>query len=224
MASPQIIKARQNLDFLLYNAIIILKLKKGSGIMKAVETLPEGYSEFYSVDLQKNKKMSLLVNLLAVIIAVLLLVPMLFLVPISSLFVMDKGLGNYVLRFITLIVLTIAYMILHEITHGIAMKICGTKKVKYGFTGLYAFAGSNDYYSKKAYIFIALAPIVLWGLIIAIINPFVPLEWFWVVYSLQIINMSGAAGDLFVTIKFSGFPKDILIRDYGVSMTVFSKE
>lgn len=192
--------------------------------MRAVETLPEGYSEFYSVDLQKNKKMSLLVNLLAVIIAVLLLVPMLFLVPISSLFVMDKGLGNYVIRFIALIVLMIAYMILHEITHGIAMKICGTKKVKYGFTGLYAFAGSNDYYSKKAYIFIALAPIVLWGLLIAIINPFVPLEWFWVVYSLQIINMFGAAGDLFVTIKFSGFPKDILIRDYGVSMTVFSKE
>lgn len=192
--------------------------------MKAVETLPEGYREFYSVDLQNNKKMLLTVNLLAVIIAVLLLVPMLFLVPISSLFVMDKGLGNYVIRFIALIVLMIVYMILHEITHGIAMKICGTKKIKYGFTGLYAFAGSNDYYNKKAYIFIALAPIVLWGLVIAIINPFVPIEWFWVVYSLQIINMSGAAGDLFVTIKFSGFPKDILIRDYGVGMTVFSKE
>ena len=168
--------------------------------------------------------MSLLVNLLAVIIAVLLLVPMHFLVPISSLFVMDKGLGSYVIRFIALIVLMIAYMLLYEITHGIAMKICGTKKVKYGFTGLYAFAGSNDYYDKKAYIFIALAPVVLWGLVIAIINPFVPLEWFWVVYFLQIINISGAAGDLFVTIKFSGFPKDILIRDYGVSMTVFSKE
>ena len=192
--------------------------------MKAVEALPEGYREFYAIDLQKNKKMFLLVNLLAVIIAVLLLVPMLFLVPISSLFVMDKGLGSYVIRFIALIVLVIAYMLLHEITHGIAMKICGTKKVKYGFTGLYAFAGSNDYYNKKSYIFIALAPIVLWGLVIAIINPFVPLEWFWVVYSLQIINMSGAAGDLFVTIKFSGFPQDILIRDYGVGMTVFSKE
>ena len=70
----------------------------------------------------------------------------------------------------------------------------------------------------------SLAPIVLWGLVIAIIHPFVPLEWFWVVYCLQIVNMSGAAGDLFVTIKFYGFPKDILIRDYGVGMTVFSKE
>ena len=192
--------------------------------MKAVVTLPEEYKEFYSIDLQKNKKMSLRVNLLSVIIAVILFVPMHFLVPISSLFVMDKGLGSYVIRFIALIVLIITYMVLHELTHGIALKICGTKKVKYGFTGLYAFAGSNDYYDKKAYIFIALAPVVLWGLVIAIINPFVPIEWFWVVYNLQIINLSGAAGDLIVTIIFSGFPIDILIRDYGVGMTVFSKE
>ena len=192
--------------------------------MKAVVTLPEEYKEFYSIDLQKNKKMSLRVNLLSVIIAVILFVPMHFLVPISSLFVMDKGLGSYVIRFIALIVLMIAYMVLHELTHGIVMKNCGTKMVKYGFTGLYAFAGSDDYYDKKAYIFIALAPVVLWGLVIAVINPFVPTEWFWVVYMLQIMNLSGAAGDLFVTVKFSRFPKDILIRDYGVGMTVFSKE
>ena len=192
--------------------------------MKTVETLPEGYREIYSVDLQKNKKVALLVNLLAIVIAVVLVVTMHFFVPISSLFDMQNGLGSYLIRFAALIVLMIVYMVLHELTHGIAMKICGTKKIKYGFTGLYAFAGSNDYYNKKAYIFIALAPIVLWGVVLAIINPFVPLEWFWVVYMLQIINLSGAAGDLYVTVKFSGFPKDILIRDYGIGMTVFSKE
>lgn len=191
--------------------------------MKAVKTLPEGYKEFYSIDLQKNRKISLIVNLLAVIITALLLVAMNFLVPISTLFDMENGIGSYMIRFVSLMVLIIAYMVLHELTHGIAMKICGTKKVKYGFTGLYAFAGSEDYYDKKAYIFIALAPVVLWGFVIAIINPFVPLEWFWVVYFLQIINLSGAAGDLFVTVKFSRFPKDILIKDYGVGMTVFSK-
>lgn len=187
------------------------------------EILPEGYREFYCIDLQKDKKTALFVNLLAIIIAVLLFIPMCFLVPVSSLFVMDNGLGSYFKRFIVLTVLIIAYMVLHELTHGIAMKICGTKKIKYGFTGLYAFAGSDDYYSKKAYIFIALAPVVLWGLVIAIINPFVPSEWFWIVYILQIMNLSGAAGDLFVTVKFSKFPKDILIKDYGVGMTVFSK-
>ena len=104
------------------------------------------------------------------------------------------------------------------------MKLCGTKKVKYGFTGLYAFAGSEDYYNKKAYIFIALAPVVLWGVVLAVINPFVPVEWFWIVYLVQIMNLSGAAGDLFVTIKFSRMPRDILVQDSGLGMTVFSKE
>lgn len=76
---------------------------------------------------------------------------------------------------------------------------------------------------KKAYIFIALAPVVLWGIVLAVINAFVPEAWFWVVYLLQVINLSGAAGDLFVTVKFSRFPKDILVRDYGVGMTVYSE-
>lgn len=192
-------------------------------VLKALETLPEAYREIYSIDLQKDKKMALRVNLLALFIALVLIVPMLFIVPISSLFSMESGMLSYFIRFIALIVLMVLYMVLHELVHGIAMKICGTKKVKYGFTGMYAFAGSRDYYNKKSYIFIALAPIVFWGIVIALVNPFVPTEWFWIVYLLQIINLSGAAGDLFVTVKFSRLPRDILVQDYGVGMKVYSK-
>ena len=192
--------------------------------MKATDILPEGYSEICTVNLQEDKKTSLLVNLSAVIIAVLLAVPALFAVPVSYMFSMEKGIIDYMLRFVSLMVLIFVYLILHELVHGVAMKICGTKKVKYGFTGLYAFAGSEDFYDKKAYIFIALAPVVFWGIVIAVINLFVPLEWFWVVYFLQIINLSGAAGDLYVTIKFFRLPSDILVKDTGTMMTVYSKQ
>lgn len=191
--------------------------------MKSFQSLPEGYKEIYSIDLQKNKKMSLIVNILSLLIAAVITVPMIFVVPISTLFNMDDGYGPYLIRFGAILALIVLYMVLHEIVHGIAMKMCGTKKVKYGFTGLYAFAGSDDYYDKKSYIFIALAPIVVWGIILGIINLFVPTEWFWVIYLIQITNISGAAGDLFVTVKFSRLPKDILIKDYGVGMHVFSK-
>lgn len=191
--------------------------------MKAVRTLPEGYQEIYSVDLKKDKKAAVIVNAAAIVIAVLLCVPMHFYIPITTLYDMQSGLGAYIMRFVALFLLMIAYMVLHELVHGVAMKMCGTKKVKYGINGLYAFAGSADYYGKKAYIFIALAPVVLWGIVLAVINAFVPEAWFWVVYLLQVINLSGAAGDLFVTVKFSRFPKDILVRDYGVGMTVYSE-
>ena len=102
------------------------------------------------------------------------------------------------------------------------MKLCGTKRVKYGYTGLYAFAGSEDYYDKAAYIFIALAPVVLWGVVLLVLQFFVPTSWFWVVYCVQLTNLSGAAGDYFVSIRFSRLPKDILVRDYGVGMNVYS--
>lgn len=190
--------------------------------MKAVSQLPDGYREIYSVDLQKDKKLSLLVNGLAILIGVLLAVPMHFVVPIYTLFDMSQGLGAYCLRFGVLMVAIVAYMVAHELVHGAAMKLCGTKRVKYGYTGLYAFAGSEDYYDKAAYIFIALAPVVLWGVVLLIVQCFVPVSWFWVVYLVQITNLSGAAGDYYVTARFSRLSKNILVRDSGVSMCVYS--
>ncbi|MBE6798107.1 MAG: DUF3267 domain-containing protein [Ruminococcaceae bacterium] len=192
--------------------------------MKSVECLPEGYKKIYAIDLQKDKKIALLVNLLALAIAVLLAVPMHFFVPIFSMFSMENGLQNYMIRFVALLVLSFLYIILHELVHGVAMKICGTKKVRYGFTGLYAFAGSKDFYDKKSYIFIALAPVIFWGVILAVINVFVCVEWFWVIYLIQMFNLSGAAGDLFVTVKFLRLPSDILIQDQGVGMKVYSQK
>lgn len=189
--------------------------------MKAIGVLPEDYGEIYSLNLQKDKRTAIIVNLLALAIAAVMAVSMNFFVPVTSFFDMSGGIVRYFLRLAALIVLMVLYMVLHEMVHGIAMKLCGTKRVKYGFTGLYAFAGSEDYYDKKSYIFIALAPIVLWGTVLAAVNFFVPTEWFWIVYMIQLINISGAAGDLFAAVKFSRMPKNILIQDSGVSMRVF---
>lgn len=192
--------------------------------MKAKQTLPEGYKEIFSVNLQRDKKIAVLVNVLCLVIMLAMAIPMHFYIPVASLLDMSQGMGIYWLRLAILIVAMILYLILHELVHGITMKFFGTKKVKYGFTGLYAFAGSEDYYDKKSYITIALAPIVVWGIVLAILNVLVPYQWFWVVYFVQIMNVSGAAGDMYVTIKFSRMPKDILVQDSGIGMTVYSQE
>ena len=190
--------------------------------MRAVKTLPEGYVEVYSVDLQKDRRAVVAVNLAASAIALLMLVPMGFLVPFSTLLDAEGETAPFA-RILVLAVLMIAYMPAHELVHGVAMRICGTEKVEYGFTGMYAYARSGDCYGKGAYIFIALAPIVFWGIVLAAANTLVPVEWFWVVYLVQVANVSGAAGDLFVTVRFFRLPKDILVRDYGVGMSVYSR-
>ena len=175
--------------------------------MKSVSELPEGYEEYASVNLQQDKKRALFINLIALIIGAAMVVPACLIVPITMFLDSEEDFVGFLIHMAVLFGSMVAYMILHELVHGIAMKLCGTKKVKYGFTGMYAFAGSDDYYDKKAYIFIALAPVVLWGVVLAVVNIFVPTEWFWVVYLLQVTNISGAAGDFYVTVKFFRFPK-----------------
>jgi hypothetical protein len=186
---------------------------------RAYQNLPEGYSPIFEVDLKNNKKQAILVNVLALIIAAVMVVPAAILHP----FDLSDGLADS-LRFFALGISAILYLVLHELTHGVTMKLFGTKKVKYGFTGLYAFAGSADYYPKLPYIAIALAPVVLFGIIFAVALPFVPEKWFWVVYILQLSNIAGAAGDFYVTVRFFGMPKDILVHDSGTSMTVYSEK
>lgn len=190
--------------------------------MKNCTLLPDGYREILSIDLQKNKKLLLLVNVIGLIITAAMLIPALLLVPISSLFDMSTGLGAYALRFGTLVIGMIAYIVLHELVHGIFMKALSGVKPLYGFTGAYAYAGSDAYFNKKSYIVIALAPVVIWGAVLAVLNCFTSPAWFWVVYLIQICNLSGAGGDLYVTAKFSRLPRDILVRDTGVAMTVFA--
>ena len=192
--------------------------------MKSYQTLPEGYREIYALDMHEDKKLAVWVNLLSLAIAAVFAVPMLFVVPWWATFDVTDGMTGYWIKLAAMLGLTLVYLVLHELVHGIAMRICGTKKIRYGVKGVYAFAASDDYYRKKHYIFIALAPVVLWGIVLAIVTPFVPTSWFWVVYFVQLMNLSGAAGDLYVTVKFSRMPRDILIRDSGVGMVVYAKE
>ena len=189
--------------------------------MKTVTTLPEGYGEILTVDLQKDKKLSLCINLAALVMMAVLGTGMHFWIPITTFFEFENGFWQAMLRPIILLVSYVAYILLHEAVHGVAMKLCGSKKVKYGFTGPYAYAGSEDYYGKRAYLFIALAPVVLWGIVLGVLCVLVPRDWFWVVWFVQIGNLSGAVGDFYVTFKFLRMPREILVQDSGVRMTVY---
>ncbi len=191
--------------------------------MKAVNELPQGYAEILSVDLQRNKRLAVLVNVAAILIGVALGVAGHFFVSIGALFDMSDGIIPYLIRFAVLAAASLLYIILHELVHGITMRLFGCPKVKYGFTGVYAFAGSDCYYGKWPYLAIALAPVILWGVILGIACACLSPAWFWVAYIVQIQNLSGAAGDLYVTAKFLRLPRDILVRDAGVSMTVYEK-
>lgn len=183
---------------------------------------PENYRVIYTLDV-KNKKLALLLNGLALLIAVIMVIIASLHVPLGTLFEAAE-MDSLMIKCAVLIVGLIAYLVLHELVHGLYMKLFSDAKVRFGFTGLVAYAASDGYFHKKPYLVIALAPVVLWGAVLLAANLMVSVSWFWVVYSLQICNIAGAAGDVFITLKLIGMPTDILIHDVGTTMAIYAKE
>ena len=189
--------------------------------MYSIGSLPGSYRECLRIDLQKDRKSALAVNGAALLVTLLLMWVGSRIVPLRGVFSADRPwLG--VLRAVILLLGIIAYVVLHELTHAAAMKLCGAGKLRFGFTGGYAWAGSEgDYFTKRAHRFIALAPLLVWTLLLAAALAAVPRSWFWVLYFIQIMNIAGSAGDVYVSLRFARLPDTIRIRDTGTDMTVY---
>ena len=187
---------------------------------------PEGYMRIEQIDLQHNKKTSLFINLFSVELFIVFLVPLFFLTNVPSLL---KGMISDVsIESLTATVILCAgiviYLALHEITHGIFMKIFGKTKVNYGFNGLYAHTGSMAYLNKRSYIITALAPLVIWGIIftaLAVHTYIYNSVYFHVCYVLGVINISGSAGDMYMAVRISRMDRKILIKDSGTNMMIY---
>jgi len=189
--------------------------------MKAYHVLPEGYREVLKIDLQKDKKTAVLVNVIGAVVMIAVLVLGHFIVPVGRFFDIES-ISMYLIRVAVLFLGYVAYIVLHELTHAAVMKAVGGGKVRFGFTGMYAFAGSlEDWFDKTSYRCIALAPLIVWGVIFGVLALTVHESWFWVVWFLQAGNVAGAAGDIYVTARLWKSPSSILVRDTGTDMTVY---
>ncbi|HAL11150.1 MAG TPA: hypothetical protein DCP22_02385 [Ruminococcaceae bacterium] len=188
--------------------------------MKSYSALPPGYAAYATLDLLNNKKQFYIVNGISIGLAVLLVIlPFLWgWSPESS-----DGFGLFFLRFLVFILGTLAYISLHELTHGLVMKACGAR-VHYGFKVAYAYAGSYAYFSRLAYFVIALAPVVIWGIVFALLLPRLPSAWRWTAWLWQLINISGAAGDFYCAFRIVQAPAGTLVQDTGTDMTFYSPQ
>lgn len=195
--------------------------------MHVFSELPASYEKVEEIKLQGNKRLAVGINAAgSLLMVILLLIGHFLLVPVWTAFEFEIGttMMQAMMRPIAMIVGSIAYIVLHELTHGAAMKYFGARSVRFGFTGLYAYAGSErDWFDKTSYLVVTLAPLVLWGVFFTAMLIFVPRTWFWVVYLWQIMNITGSVGDVYVAWRTGRMPADMLARDTGVEMALYSQ-
>ena len=181
-----------------------------------------GYKECTKIDLVKNKKEALLVNIYGIIIMVVMAVfiPLLIMGGIIE-FNLET---TFPLFFIVLLISLILYIPLHEIVHGIVLKKYTDEKLSFGWKLVYAYCGSKEaVVNRKEYYAVALAPLLVFSVVfisLLVLNPSLSLVW----YVMEIMNVSGSVGDIYVSIKLrKEKSRDILITDSGTDMSFWSR-
>ncbi len=189
--------------------------------MHCERDIPDNFDTVFSVNLQKNRKPQKAVNLIALIIAVVMIVPMVFFFPLSVFLDANE---QIIIMVAVFCVGEIGYLVCHELIHVIFMRAYGSKTARLSFNGILVYTKCYEYFYKKQYFIITLAPIVILGLILLVVNVLIPASWFWVVYVIQISNIAGASGDFYVIFKLRKLSQETLVLDSGLDIRAFSKK
>lgn len=183
--------------------------------------LPASYEEVYHID-ATGKKTGILLNLAAFGIMIVLAVPFVlgyhlkFVFPDDMLILYPVGLFGL-----------IAYLVLHELTHGAAYKLLTRQKLTFGFSWSCAFCGVPDIYTSRATALTALAaPLVVFTVLL------LPLTIWLGTFSAPLymasafifcMHLSGCVGDIYMLLLLLFRYKDpaLLMKDTGPAQSLY---
>lgn len=183
--------------------------------MKSYSGKPEGYVLHRKLDLLKDRKAFIWLNILSFVV----IIPFFF-----GFWTFDYStLGDFGAFFILPVFgIVIA---LHEWIHGVFFHRFSGKKVKYQFHG-WAFSASTPgiTYQKKYYLIIGLAPAVILNLLLMFFTLLLPEPFSIISYLVLAGHISGCVGDFYVTALLLKYPKDTYVEDTGTGMDFYIKE
>ena len=160
------------------------------------ETLPEGYREALVVDAGSSKLGSRLAA--ATMLTDTVLFAVLYFAYVRPR--MDEIAGGFsVLKILGFIAAYFLYIVLHELTHGIAYKLLTKKKLTFGFRLPAAYCGVMGIYAYRITAMVSLlAPLTAFTILFAVLfllagDPFNKA----LILGLLILHLAGCIGDLY---------------------------
>ena len=191
---------------------------------QATQTLPTGYIQSGQIDLKKDKRLTILLNIGALIVFAfcfyLLSAITAWLRPDIKTFS-----GNItVTSILGALGLTILTLLLHEAIHGLFLWIFSRSRPVFGLRPLYAYAGApNWFFPKRQFTITALGPLVIIGAAGLLLLLLAPISWIFMIVLLVALNTSGASGDVFVFIRLLKSSPTSFANDTGEVVTFFER-
>ncbi len=189
------------------------------------ERLPAGYSEAFTVD-ANDRKTILKLQVAGMILTVVLISVFYFLYAGPK---MDEiAAGFSVIKCAVFVASYIAYIVLHELTHGLAYKLLTGKKLTFGFSLSAAYCGVPDIYTYRITSLLSLfAPFTVYTIVFSVLffiisDPFTRA----MILLLMAMHLSGCVGDLYGIglLLFRFRSPNTLRKDFGPKQVYYTKE
>jgi hypothetical protein len=189
--------------------------------MMATKTLPSEYSSYVTLDLSKDYRLVILLNIFA--IGLIFVFGWIF-IQIARYFHPELGLiteihANRIEILLWVILLTVIYigiLILHELIHGVFFWLITHERPRFGFKLIYAYAAAPGWYiPRNPFLVVGLAPLVLISLFGILLIPAAPPFLLVCLLFAMTMNASGAVGDIYVTGLLLTYPSSSFIQDRG---------
>ena len=197
---------------------------------RAIQNLPDTYYEAGTLDVSKNTRLLLMLNLAGLVVLIiagwLFLQAIIWLRPEEALskfsfFSIQTPLEMAGL-ILAIIGLTALNLIFHEAIHGVFFWIFTRSNPRFAFRGAYAYAAAPGWYlPRNSFLVTTLAPLLiisLAGLIVMCMIPATGLAATWFIVSM---NASGAVGDMLVAWWVLRRTPRSYIQDRGDAVTLY---
>jgi hypothetical protein len=200
-------------------------VKKGKSSMnQATQTLPAGYAQSNQIDLKKDKRLTILLNLGALFVfAISFYLLSAFMAWVRP-DIMTFSVTITVTKILGALGLTVIILLLHEGIHGLFFWIFSRSRPVFGLRPLYAYAGApNWFFPKQQFAITALGPLVIIGIVGLLLLLLAPISWILMIVLLVALNTSGASGDVFVFIRLLKSSPTSFAKDTGEVVTFFER-
>lgn len=186
------------------------------------QVLPAGYTQSAEINLKKNIRLMIALNIAALGIFILFF----YFLPVLSALVRPEikafsvkiTLGTIISTF----VLTVIILMIHECIHGAFFWFFTHSRPVFGFGVLYAYASAPTwFFPKRQYAITALGPLVIIGVAGLLFLLLAPGSWVFMIAFLVALNTGGAVGDLYIFIRLLKVSPKGFANDIGDAVTFF---
>jgi hypothetical protein len=207
----------------------ILNLYGNYLMIRPTKSLPENYHAIGSIDLSKNLRALIWLNLIGLGLFVLtgsvFIQALYWLRPHEAgngLTLNLSGAGSILELVVAFLALYAGMILLHEAIHGLFFWSFTGERPVFAIRWSYAYAAAPGWFlPRNLYFVIALSPLVGISLLGLAIFALAPPAWFMPTLVVVVANASGAIGDIWVALWLLRHPPTCLARDQGDAVTLY---